>query len=477
MQKKYSDLYNSIPSDSNAMQWIKDSVNDSLSNSDCDGTIVTYESVKSVIGKMKHGKSDGNLGYISSHLLYAGDNYHAEISRMLNSMFIHGHQPDLLTVATLISIPKDMNADVCCDSNYRGIALSSALGKLFDLVFVMRNNDKLNFSQFQFAFKAKMSTTMCTLVLKEVLKYYHNYKTAVHTCFLDASKAFDRVRHDKLFELLMSRNVPALDLRILIDQYERQCIRTQWIGEYSAYFEASNGIRQGSIASPILFIVYLDEMLQRLERDGTGCWLGNKYFGVITTVAGLQKMVHICEEFSKEYYVDFNPKKTVCVMFGRSSYQLKQTVCLNGKTLPWCDHVKHLGNILSSDLSESREVSKKRSDFIGRINGLIGTLQSIQLSSIIKVFQSQCCFYYGSEAWNLADGNIQKFHTAFNRGVRRILHLPAMTHTRYLPGISGIPDENEITDAVNRARLACALWSSHGPDGNVVKGTKWMVSA
>jgi hypothetical protein len=294
-----------------------------------------------------------------------------------------------------------------------------------------------------------MSTTMCTLVLKEVLKYYHNYKTAVHTCFLDASKAFDRVRHDKLFELLMSRNIPALDLRILIDQYEHQCIRTQWIGEYSAYFGASNGIRQGSIASPILFIVYLDEMLQRLERDGTGCWLGNKYFGVITyaddvtllcpTAAGLQKMLHICEEFSKEYYVDFNPKKTVCVMFGRSSYQLKQTVCLNGKTLPWCDHVKHLGNILSSDLSESREVSKKRSDFIGRINGLIGTLQSIQLSSIIKVFQSQCCFYYGSEAWNLADGNIQKFHTAFNRGVRRILRLPAMTHTRYLPGISGIP--------------------------------------
>ena len=446
--EKYKNLYNSVPSDQDTLNRIKDSVNVTLSGNHCDGDIVAHETVKAAIAKLKHEKSDGNLGYISSHLLYASNAYHMEISKMMNSMFIHGYQPDLLTAATLISIPKDYSADMCNDNNYRGIALSSSLSKLFDQVFIVRNNDKLNTSQLQFAFKANMGTTMCTLVLKEVLKYYNNNKSSVYSCFLDASKAFDRVRHDKLFQLLQSRNLPALDLRILMNQYERQCIRTEWQGEYSAYFKASNGIRQGSIVSPVLFNVYLDEMLQRLEYDGTGCWIGNKYFGVIAyaddvtllcpTLAGLQKMICTCENFSKEYQMEFNFKKTVCVKFGRH-IPCNQTVYLNGIILPWHNHAKHLGNVLSSDISECKEISKKRSEFIGRVNGLLGTLKSVQVKSLMKVFQSQCCYYYGVEAWNLRNPDVNKFHTAFNRGVRRLLQLPPRTHTRLLPEISGIP--------------------------------------
>ena len=40
--------------------------------------------------------------------------------------------------------------------------------------------------------------------------------------FLDASKAFDRVHYGKLFDLLMQRNIPAIIVRYLIDNYRRQ---------------------------------------------------------------------------------------------------------------------------------------------------------------------------------------------------------------------------------------------------------------
>ena len=45
----------------------------------------------------------------------------------------------------------------------------------------------------QFAFKRKHSTVMCTLVLKEVVRYYMNNGLDVYTCYVDATKAFDRV--------------------------------------------------------------------------------------------------------------------------------------------------------------------------------------------------------------------------------------------------------------------------------------------
>ena len=60
----------------------------------------------------------------------------------------------------------------------------------------------------QFGFKAKHSTDMCILAFKEAILKYRDLSSNVYTCFLDASKAFDRVNHFKLFTTLSKRNVP-----------------------------------------------------------------------------------------------------------------------------------------------------------------------------------------------------------------------------------------------------------------------------
>jgi len=63
--------------------------------------------------------------------------------------------------------------------------------------------------------------------------------------FLDASKAFDRVRYCKLFRLLVSRQVPALIVRVLINCYVGNFVRVQWCGIVSDYVLACNGVKQG----------------------------------------------------------------------------------------------------------------------------------------------------------------------------------------------------------------------------------------
>ena len=52
------------------------------------------------------------------------------------------------------------------------------------------------------------TTTLCTGVLKQVVSKYIHHDSSVFACFLDASKAFDLVRHDILFKLLLSRGLP-----------------------------------------------------------------------------------------------------------------------------------------------------------------------------------------------------------------------------------------------------------------------------
>ena len=124
-------------------------------------------------------------------------------------------------------------------------------------------------------------------------------------------KHFDRLRHDKLFELLLKRKIPEIALRALLDLYQRQTLRTVWKGHYSRLFSATHGIRQGGVISPMLFCVYIDELLKRLEREGHGCWVGNHFYGAFSyaddmkilcpSVKGLRKIMKICEEFVKVF--------------------------------------------------------------------------------------------------------------------------------------------------------------------------------
>ena len=57
---------------------------------------------------------------------------------------------------------------------------------------------------------------MCTALVREVVSYYNGRKN-VYACLLDATKAFDCVRYDKLFELLLKKDIPGTVMRLLRD--------------------------------------------------------------------------------------------------------------------------------------------------------------------------------------------------------------------------------------------------------------------
>ena len=141
-------------------------------------------------------------------------------------------------------IPKGKHGVVSDSTQFRGITLSSIYGKIFDNIVLFRYGDRLSSSELQFGFKAKSSTNLCSMVLKESLSYYAHHQSSVFCTFFDASKAFDRVRHCKLFRLLVSRQVPALIVCVLINFYIGNFVRVQWCGIVSDYFLAGNGVKR-----------------------------------------------------------------------------------------------------------------------------------------------------------------------------------------------------------------------------------------
>ena len=128
-------------------------------------------------------------------------------------------------------------------------------------IILSRYGNSLRSSELQFGFKAKSSTHLCSMALKELLAYYVDHQSSVYCTFFDASKAFGRLQYCKLFELLVSRQLLAPIIGVLINLYTCNYVRVAWCGIVSDYFLAINGVKQGGVLSHVLFCLYIDGLL------------------------------------------------------------------------------------------------------------------------------------------------------------------------------------------------------------------------
>ena len=151
-------------------------------------------------------------------------------------------------------------------------------------------------------------------------------------------------------------------------------------------------------------------------------------------------MLKVCEKYGKQYDVKFNPIKTQCIQFSKAGVTPTNiSVTLNDQALTWTSTVKYLGNWISSNLSEEFEVKKKMGIFYGAVNNLSSCFGDVGYKNIMKLFNTHCCFFYGSQAWQFNDKCISDIFIAWNKSVRKLCNLPWRTHVNILPYLADTP--------------------------------------
>ena len=253
--------------------------------------------------------------------------------------------------ATMFPLIKHKRKSVSDSTNYRAIALSSPLAKLFDKIILHKYSDVFTTSDMQFGFKEHSSTTKCTFALTETVNYFRKNKSNVYVMLLDATKAFDKVNYAKLFYQLIDRGHNPFIIRCLLYMYTHQCLNVSWNNSQSKYFSTTNGVKQGGVLSPILFSLYIDELLTRLKHSGYGCMVGYVYCGafayaddialVASTTHALKAMCDICTNFAHEYDIQFNTAKCQLIKYGESD---DVPFYFNGTLIEYVRHGVHIGH-------------------------------------------------------------------------------------------------------------------------------------
>ena len=103
-------------------------------------------------------------------------------------------------------------------------------------------------------FKSHHSNDMCVFVLKETVVYYMFSYSPIYMCYVDASKAFDRVNYWHLFKLL-SRGLPHIIVRLFAYWFTSQTFVVKWCDNYLNLLLVSMGYTWGEY-SPLFILMF-----------------------------------------------------------------------------------------------------------------------------------------------------------------------------------------------------------------------------
>ena len=144
--------------------------------------------------------------------------------KLFNAVFRSGH-PNIWSESFICPLFK--SGDKKNPENYRGIAINSSIGKVFNIILCNRLDKLLLENKIihenQIAFSKKAHTSDHIFVLKCLIdKYLNCGNKNVLACFVDFPKAFDKVIHTGIMLKLLNCNIDGYFYRILKCMYNRQ---------------------------------------------------------------------------------------------------------------------------------------------------------------------------------------------------------------------------------------------------------------
>jgi exonuclease III len=413
---------------------------------------IDMEELTFALSKTKSRGSPGPDGLSFVVLKHLPNKPLQDILATFNDCLKFGYFPSKWKNAYGVMLPKP-GKDPCSTTGYRPISLLNTVGKLFERILNRRLMGHLTdasfFNEWQRAYLPKKEASEIVYRLTEEIKETSNKKKWFTTAFsLDVEKAFDSVWHNGLRYKLRNIGLPEGMCRILSSFLQNRTISVRCQSALSTSVPLEAGTPQGSVLSPLLFLIYVNDMPLNLNglragqfADDVTSWLSET--NKARAQRRIQRSLNSIQEWCSKWRVKLNVEKTQLVTFNRSAKYQEQFHLLN-EEIDESPTLKVLGVKISSRGSllehckERAAMANQRIGLLRLINGKnwganTKTLKQLYVQYIRPILE------HGSVVTATATpSHIKPLKVAERKALRVILGAPTYTRNEDLHERSGI---------------------------------------
>ena len=216
---------------------------------------------------MKTGKAPGPSGIVAEMLKASGVDGIAIVTHLVNAIVKEGVIPKDWDESYIINLYKG-KGDATARGNYRGLKLLEQVMKVLERILEKLICEQINMDDMQFGFMPRRGTTDAIFILRQMQEKYIAKNKKLYFAFVDLEKAFDRVPREVVWWAMRKLGVDEWIVALVQAMYTNAKSRVRVNGSYSDVFEVNVGVHQGSVLSPLLFIMVLEALSQEFS---TGC--------------------------------------------------------------------------------------------------------------------------------------------------------------------------------------------------------------
>lgn len=423
------------------------------------------ESVSAIIQSLKVKKAAGPDG-VPNKLIRNLPNLAIKLlTKMLNSCLMIGHFPEAWKVSKVLAFPKPGKA-TNDPNNYRPISLLSCVGKILERLILNELSDfeEINsiFIPQQFGFRKQHSTVQQIIRITERISFNFNLNKSTGVALIDLEKAYDSVWHDGLIHKLIANNYPVQLIHMIQSYLRNRKAFVDFNGQSSDIFNVMAGVPQGSLLSPHLFNIFIndiptpDKCELAMYADDTAIISDVSWKNAKCITKRMVKSTTEVSDFLKKWKIRLNDRKTEFIVFTKSPVMIKRLKdfppIFKGTHFQWLQQAKYLGVTLDSKLTFKAHIESviKRAKammntlfcLIKRSSTLPNHLKILIYKSIIRPIMTYACPAFS----NSAKSHFNKIQIIQNKILRMALNADFYTRTVDLHAQANIPTIRDYVD-------------------------------